>query len=180
MTETEQKEKMNELMNKISFALKDAALAQGFEIICKRIAELEKENENLKEVNEAAKQELIEARYRNSELKKENDCYKALDSHYEEIEEDAKVIAKENAELKEKLKNEISFNERSETVKKYQEQINELKAHCKAVDDVNEKMKCGGNCRHGYYVNTGGCYDMKCRLTYCDCINCNDKWELAE
>lgn len=42
------KEKINELMNKISFALKDATLAQGFEIICKRIAELEKENEELK------------------------------------------------------------------------------------------------------------------------------------
>lgn len=64
------KEKLNDLMNKISFALKDATLAQGFEIICKRISELEKENENLKEVNEAAKQELIEARYRNSELEK--------------------------------------------------------------------------------------------------------------
>ena len=48
MTKAEKKEKMNELMNKISFALKDAALAQGFEIICKRIAELEKENEELK------------------------------------------------------------------------------------------------------------------------------------
>lgn len=41
-------EKLNELMNKISFALKDATLQQGFEIICKRIAELEKENESLK------------------------------------------------------------------------------------------------------------------------------------
>lgn len=43
-----EKEKLNDLMNKISFALKDATLAQGFEIICKRIAELEKENEELK------------------------------------------------------------------------------------------------------------------------------------
>lgn len=48
MTETERKEKMNYLMNKISMALKDATLAQGFEIICERIAELEKENEDLK------------------------------------------------------------------------------------------------------------------------------------
>lgn len=48
MTETERKEKMNELMNKISIALEDATLAQGFEIICKRIAELEKENDDLK------------------------------------------------------------------------------------------------------------------------------------
>ena len=48
MIETERKEKMNELMNKISLSLKDANLQQGFEIICKRIAELEKENEDLK------------------------------------------------------------------------------------------------------------------------------------
>lgn len=45
----EMKEKMNELMNRISLALKDATLQQGFEIICKRISELEKENEQLKE-----------------------------------------------------------------------------------------------------------------------------------
>ena len=40
--------KLNDLKNRISFALKDATLQQGFEIICKRIAELEKENEDLK------------------------------------------------------------------------------------------------------------------------------------
>lgn len=48
MTEAKRKEKINELMNKISLSLKDATLQQGFEIICKRIAELEKENEELK------------------------------------------------------------------------------------------------------------------------------------
>lgn len=42
-------EKLNDLKNRISFALKDATLQQGFEIICKRIALLEKENEELKE-----------------------------------------------------------------------------------------------------------------------------------
>lgn len=41
-----------------------------------------------------------------------------------------------------------------------------------------EKMKCGGNCKHLYHVNTGGCYDAKCDFTYCDCINCKDEWEL--
>lgn len=42
-------EKLNDLMNKISLSLKDGTLQQGFEIICKRISELEKENEELKE-----------------------------------------------------------------------------------------------------------------------------------
>lgn len=42
-------EKLNDLKNRISLALKDGTLQQGFEIICKRIAELKKENEDLKE-----------------------------------------------------------------------------------------------------------------------------------
>ena len=37
------------------------------------------------------------------QLKKENEQLKAYKSHWKEIEEDVKVIAKENAELKEKL-----------------------------------------------------------------------------
>lgn len=41
-------EKLKDLKNRISFVLKDAILAQGFEIICKRISDLEKENEDLK------------------------------------------------------------------------------------------------------------------------------------
>lgn len=53
-------EKLNDLKNRISFALKDAALVQGFEIICKRIAELEKENEKLKEQIEAIRKEVSE------------------------------------------------------------------------------------------------------------------------
>lgn len=40
-----------ELKNKISMALKDPILQQGFEIICKNLAELEKENAELKTEN---------------------------------------------------------------------------------------------------------------------------------
>lgn len=40
-----------------------------------------------------------------------------------------------------------------------------------------EKMKCGGNCKHLYHVNTGNCYDAKCDLAGCDCTNCKDEWE---
>ena len=39
----------DEMKNRISFALKDPILQQGFEIICKNLAELEKENAELKE-----------------------------------------------------------------------------------------------------------------------------------
>jgi len=51
---------------------------------------------------------------------------------------------------------------------------------CKNLSELEEQieeMKCGGNCKHLYHVNTGGCYDAKCDLTGCDCINCKDEWE---
>ena len=38
----------DEMKNKISMALKDPILQQGFEIICKNLADLEKENVVLK------------------------------------------------------------------------------------------------------------------------------------
>lgn len=41
----------DELKNRISMALKDPVLQQGFEIICKNLAELENENAKLKKTN---------------------------------------------------------------------------------------------------------------------------------
>ena len=38
-----------DMMNKISFALKDPILQMGFEVICRNLTELEKENAELKE-----------------------------------------------------------------------------------------------------------------------------------
>lgn len=38
----------DEMKNRISLALKDPILQQGFELICKNLAELEKENTELK------------------------------------------------------------------------------------------------------------------------------------
>ena len=97
----------NDLKNRISFALKDATLQQGFEIICKRIAELEKENED---------------------LKKQIDCYKAFESHYDEIEEDAKAIAKENEDLKNQIKGfENDFDYQNKVIDKYKEDLKKLR-----------------------------------------------------
>lgn len=62
-------EKLNDLKNRISFALK----------------------ERVKVIKE------------NEELKKQIDSYKAFESHYDEIEEDAKAIAKENEDLKNQI-----------------------------------------------------------------------------
>ena len=44
----------DEMKNRISMALKDDVLQQGFEIICKNLAELEKENAELKGIKDIA------------------------------------------------------------------------------------------------------------------------------
>ena len=51
ITETGQVLKMSkeDIMNRISFALKDPVLQMGFEVICSKLARLEKENAELKE-----------------------------------------------------------------------------------------------------------------------------------
>lgn len=70
-------------MNKISMELKDATLQQGFEIICKKIVKLEKENEQLKaqiENLEKDKEQIIFE----SDLK-----IKALEDHIEKLEADS-------------------------------------------------------------------------------------------
>ena len=62
-------EKLNDLKNRISFALKDATLQQGFEIICKRIAELEKGNEELVDKKTDLEKRIFELEKENAELK---------------------------------------------------------------------------------------------------------------
>ena len=127
--------KLNDLKNRISFALKDATLAQGFEIICKRIAELEKENADLKAeigLNEVTIQEQLKERVKvikeNEELKKQIDCYKAFESHYDEIEEDAKAIAEENEDLKNQIKGfENNFDYQNKVIDKYKEDLKKLR-----------------------------------------------------
>lgn len=44
-----------DIMNRISFALKDPVLQMGFEVICSKLARLEKENAELKEQIEKMK-----------------------------------------------------------------------------------------------------------------------------
>lgn len=101
-------------------------------------------------------EEIIAFKLKNEELKKALDSYKALDSHYDEIEEDAKRIAKENEELKTQNKDlceslDIMNNRESELL----EQI--------------EKMKNRLNCTKYHYCL---CKDKNCK-------NCKD-WKLEE
>lgn len=73
----------DEMKNRISMALKDPILQQGFEIICKNLEELEKENSASKQEWEVLKNTISDC---------EEFCNKYTD------------LVKENAELKEKLK----------------------------------------------------------------------------
>lgn len=65
-------EKKDEIKNKISMALKNPILQQGFEIICKNLAELEKENAELRAIAENQQSSNMERYFKNKELEKEN------------------------------------------------------------------------------------------------------------
>ncbi len=74
-----EEEKKDELKNKISMALKDPILQQGFEIICKNLAELEKELKLWTDTKDARetiyfqqKQKIADLEEENAELKEEN------------------------------------------------------------------------------------------------------------
>lgn len=57
----------------------------------------------------------------------------------------------------------------------------ELKAHCKAVDEVNEKMKCCGNCKYNeIYEGEEFCNNKKGVCKYYSKTFKEDNWELAE
>ena len=93
-------EKLNDLKNRISFALKDATLQQGFEIICKRIAELEKENEELVDKKTDLEKRIFELEKENEDLKAEIGLNEA--TIQEQLKERVKVI-KENEDLKKQI-----------------------------------------------------------------------------
>lgn len=84
---------LNGLMNKISMGLKDAALQQGFEVICKRLAKLEKENKISEEIIIGEQQEINEQRRKIDDLESqikgfENDFdyqNKVIDKYKEDL-----------------------------------------------------------------------------------------------
>ena len=108
-------EKKDEMKNRISMALRDPILQQGFEIICKNLAELEKENEELRKngftVSAMTEQQLKVAIEKGEQLEKENKkvkqgCHKWFmrwrKVKREELEEISKIeeLEKENDKLK--------------------------------------------------------------------------------
>ena len=77
-------EKLNYLKNKISMELKNTDTQLGFEIICKRLSELEKENKQLKENRccNLSEQELCLADDRLQIVLKENARLKAIEAEW--------------------------------------------------------------------------------------------------
>lgn len=89
----------------------------------------------------------------------------------------------ENAELRKQLEiaNKIAADNPGLFIENcnLKAEIAELKAHCKAVDEVNAKMKCCGNCKHS---DTDSDYCIFCTIKqFYFCAEKNyEYWELAE
>ena len=115
-------EARSSVMGAISMALKDTTLQQGFEIICKNLLELEKENKELKEVHESDKRSLRLIAEKGAELEREisillscKNCPENKGGYICQKEYEDKCLAQkiqyikelkeENAELKEEIKN---------------------------------------------------------------------------
>lgn len=97
MTKDEMKDEMK---NKISMALKDSVLQQGFEIICKNLAELKEENAELEKENAELDCQMNRNKYCHSCVNAADRCFR------NEIGcpcEKYKSYKDENAELKDKL-----------------------------------------------------------------------------
>ena len=84
-----------DMMNKISFALKDPILQMGFEVICSKLSRLEKENAELKEQCSI----LADCNTCHSSCKNENaEMKEQLTKAKELIKEMLSILPKENIE----------------------------------------------------------------------------------
>ena len=84
-----------DMMNKISFALKDPILQMGFEVICSELSRLEKENAELKEQCSI----LADCNTSHSSCKNENaEMKEQLTKAKELIKEMLSILPKENIE----------------------------------------------------------------------------------
>lgn len=96
--------------------------------------DLKQSIEELVNKKTALEKRIFELEKENGDLKKEIDCYKSLECHFDEIEEDAKAIAKENEDLK--------------------NQIEQMKC-CENCEYENFEKYHGGKCNLGNYKTCG-------------------------
>ena len=124
----------DELKNRISMELQNPITQQGFEIICKELAELEKETKAVtRKANEAiADKLLITAKYNEilNDLNQENDS-----------------LQKENAELKEKFTNAKNlFDDEVQKKLEARKQLDEAKEIIKELCDYQELFEANLEC----------------------------------
>ena len=166
----------------------EEAKYEAFSLMCKKVADLEKENAELKkklkeklktiadkDLSFVAKFDALEKE--NAELKKK--CYKKAVKDYCELE-------KENEQLKS-----VAELQQSSNMKRHFE-IQKLKKENAKLKAQIEKMKCCGNCRFDYCERSSESIDKDGNRTfhcwneekekYCD-VGKNGKyqcWELAD
>jgi chromosome segregation ATPase len=151
----------------------------------KVIQELEKENEELRNIAEFQQSSNMNRYFVNKKLKDENAELK------EKLDKIRKYLVYDIFDRFNSLENllKISQGKQEELFKRILEQlktigslpdmIDELKAHCKAVDEVNEKMKCCGNCGFGIHNRLDGTFCGR-EAEYRQANEKCNKWESAE
>ena len=97
----------------------------------------------------------------------QNECKSGVRTRCSDFEEREKLLEDFTEQLKANADYQIEG--RDLEIKELCDENEQLKAQI-------EKMKCGQNCKHSYLYQE----DRKCKFTYCDCINCKDKWQLKE
>ena len=119
---------------------------------------------------------------RNKELKKENaELKKKLDKirnylvydifdRFKYLENLLKITQEAQKELSKRI---------LEQIESLTDTIDELKAHCKAVDEVNAKMKCCGNCSFAIHNRLDGTFCSR-EAEYRQANEKCNKWELEE
>lgn len=179
-------EKKDELKNKISMALKDPILQQGFEIICKNLTEQEEKIADIK-ANFDYILEGKEIEYR-EERKKLCDNFENMKATLEsqiatlgkrcnQLLKDKGDLTDELSKCKETLAQTIENDEVAyETLKLHdEEEIGMLNSKVAELEQQIEKMKCCANCKSfkGYGETCEGWGEPVLNLN-CDCT----EWEL--
>ena len=121
------------VMGAISMALKDPTLQQGFEVICKNLVELEKENETVsRKANEAiADKLLITAKYNEvlNDLNQENDKLQKENAELKTFRQDCVKLTEDNV---------VMARQRAETARQLTKATKIIKELCGMVRELNK------------------------------------------
>ena len=146
MTKDEMKDEMK---NRISMALKDDVLQQGFEIICKNLVELEKENAELKEkisillscknCPENKGGWICEKEYEKKCLTQKVMFIKELKEEIAELNEKLEIIEKKRDYWKESS---FDWRHKCTSKKSFRDAVKAQKQLTKAKEIIKDLLKC--------------------------------------